>query len=377
MAFSLLVWGFGESMFFYFLPLSLQAWGATPVLIGAVLGGIGLAAAIAQIPAGYLSDKYGPRFILWAGWTLGMCAALMMALARSMMVFVVAIWIYYFTAFAVAPMNSYITMVRGRLSVERSLTFVGGLYNLGTIAGPIVGGLIAKRFGLTRIYLASFFIFVLSTILILFLKPRKIQKSVIEQKQVHLFRNTRYVTLLLLTFFVVVILYMPQPLTSNFLQNQHNLSLVSIGTLGTIGNAGNAFATLILGSMNATAGLITGQIMVALFSACLYFGNVPWVFGLGYFLLGGYRLTRSMVIAKIRSSIRDHEVGLAFGIVETVNGIALVITPPLAGWIYQKNPSMIYLISIPLILLLVIFSSIVIRKPEIEHSEQIATIKGE
>lgn len=376
MAFSLLVWGFGESMFFYFLPLSLQAWGATPILIGAVLGGIGLAAAIAQIPAGYLSDKYGPRFILWAGWTLGMIASLMMALARSMLVFVVAIWIYYFTAFAVAPMNSYITMVRGKLSVERSLTFVGGLYNLGTIAGPFVGGVIAKKYGLTRIYLASFFFFVFSTILILFLKAKKPQKPVVEQKQVHLFHNTRYITFLFLTFFIVVILYLPQPLTSNFLQNQHQLSLVAIGTLGTIGNAGNAFATLILGSMNAAAGLITGQIMVVLFSVCLYFGNVPWIFGLGYFLLGGYRLTRSMVIAKIRSSIRDHEVGLAFGIVETVNGIALVITPPLAGLIYQRNPSMIYLITIPLILLLIIFSLLVIRKPDKEQPEQQEMSKG-
>lgn len=368
MAFSLMIWGFGESMFFYFLPLSLQAWGATPVLIGAVLGGIGLAAAIAQIPAGYIADKYGPRFILWAGWILGAAAALMTALARSMMVFVVGIWIYYFTAFAVAPMNSYITQVRGKLSVERSLTFVSGFYSLGTIAGPLIGGLIAKRFSLERIYLAAFFIFIISTILILFLKPKKVQKTVFEKKPVHLFRNTRYLTLLGLTFFTIIILALPQPLTSNFLQNQQKLSLVTIGILGTIGNAGNAFATLVLGGLNSTVGFIAGQIMVVLFSICLYFGKLSWVFGLGYFVFGGYRLSRSMLIAKIRGAIRDHEVGLAFGILETVSGIAVVITPLLAGFLYSKDPKLMYLVSIPLVILLITFSLIVYRKNK--HEKQ-------
>jgi hypothetical protein len=116
--------------------------------------------------------------------------------------------------------------------------------------------------------------------------------------------------------------------------------------------------------------LIAGQLMVVVFSISLYFGNVPWVFGLGYFMLGGYRLSRSMLIAKIRSTIRDYEVGLAFGILETVSGVAIILTPLLAGLLYEKNPHLVYLLSIPLIFLLAVVSFLVFRKSTLNPQDQ-------
>lgn len=370
-AFSLMIWGFGESMFFYFLPLSLQMWGATPVLIGAVLGGIGLAAAIAQIPAGYLSDRYGARYLMWTSWIIGMVSTLMMVLAKSMLFFIVGLWFYYFTAFVVAPLNSYIIHVRGKFSVERSLTLVSGMYSAGAIAGPVVGGLIAKTYGLPRIYLAAFFIFTFSTALIFFLKLRKFEKPPAEHKPVHIFRNTRYITLVILAFFSIIILALPQQLTSNYLENQQNLSLVTIGLLGTIGNAGKAFATLVLGGLDNSIGLIIGHLMVAVFSICLYFGKTPWLFGLGYFAFGGYPLSRLMLVAKIRSTVKDHEVGFAFGILETIGGFAVVLTPLLAGWLYSKDPRLVYLISFPLVLLLIAITLIIFRKIRIPKTNNL------
>ena len=44
---SLFTWGIGEGMFYMFQPLYLQQWGASPVLIGALLGGMGAAMAAA------------------------------------------------------------------------------------------------------------------------------------------------------------------------------------------------------------------------------------------------------------------------------------------------------------------------------------------
>ena len=39
-AISLFTWGIGEGMFYMFQPLYLQQWGASPILIGALLGGM-------------------------------------------------------------------------------------------------------------------------------------------------------------------------------------------------------------------------------------------------------------------------------------------------------------------------------------------------
>ena len=64
-AISLFAWGVGEGLFIYFQPLYLQQFGANPVLTGAVFSGMGIAMGLSQIPAGYLSDRYGSRSLMW------------------------------------------------------------------------------------------------------------------------------------------------------------------------------------------------------------------------------------------------------------------------------------------------------------------------
>ncbi len=348
---SLFTWGIGEGLFYYFLPLSLQNWGADPLLIGAIYGGIGVATAIAQIPAGYLADRIGPRYIMYASWVIGMLATWIMALAQSLTVFVIGVWIYYLTAFVMAPMNKYITQIRGKWSVSRALTFAAGSFALGAVAGPILGGLIADHLGIRKIYLFSAVIFIVSTTIIFFVKSRKMVAVEEIKDESHLFQNRRYVSFLILSFFTIMFVYLPQPLTPNFLHDVVSLNQTTIGLLGTIGNIGNAFATLILGTLPSTFGLFLSQFMVAAFALILWKGKSTFSYGLAYFLLGGYRLNRSMIVSKVQSFIREKEVGLAFGFLETVTGFAIIATPILAGWIYTQNPVLVYPVALALICL--------------------------
>jgi MFS family permease len=358
---SLFTWGIGEGLFYYFIPLSLQQWQADPLLIGAIFGGVGIAIAIAQIPAGYISDRIGPRYIMWTSWIIGTIATWIMALARSLTIFVIGLWLYYLTAFVMAPMNNLIMMVRGRMRTERALTLIGGIFNLGAIAGPFIGGVLAKRFGLNRIYFFSACIFILSTIIIFFIRSRKVEHTKEEVGDIHLLKNRRYLAFLAISFFTVMMLYLPQPLTPNYLQNLKSLSVDTIGLFGTIGNIGNAFATLVLGSLSATTGLLVGQVMVILFSLAMWHGIHTWVFGLGYFLLGGYRLVRAMMVSITRSFLRARQVGLAFGILESVTGSAIIIAPLMAGWLYATAPSSIYPISMLFLIITVIANLIFLR----------------
>jgi len=125
-------WGVGEGFFIYFQPLYLQQWGADPLLIGGIFGAMGVAMALAQIPAGYLSDRLGSRNIMWLSWILGTVSAWTMALANSLPLFVVGIIFYGLAGFVLAPMNSYITNVRGNLSIGRAIAIPAGIYSLGT-----------------------------------------------------------------------------------------------------------------------------------------------------------------------------------------------------------------------------------------------------
>jgi len=346
---SMFTWGAGEGLFLYFQPLYLQQWGASPVAIGTIYGAIGVAMAIAQIPAGYLSDRIGSRNIMWASWIAGTVAAWIMALATSLPVFITGLILYNLTAFVMAPLSSFITGVRGEWSVQRSLTLVYGMYSLGAVLGPIIGGILSERFGLRMVYHISAIIFIFSTLLVLFIHQQAPREMTVKTEDEHLWQNKRFFTLLALILFTMFALYLPQPLTPNFLQNQRGLDATTIGILGACGNLGNALLAIGFGNMFPVSGFLLGQLLIGLFAFLLWKGDSTVVLGLGYFFVGGYRLCRSMMLAAARHLIPEHEQGLAFGIIETVNSTTVILAPILAGFLYEKSPSSIYQVCLALI----------------------------
>jgi MFS family permease len=346
---SLFTWGAGEGLFYYFQTLYLQEWGADAITIGSILGGMGIAMAVMQIPAGYLADKVGSRPVMWASWLTGTAAAWLMALANTLPLFVFGMLAYGLTSFVLAPMNSYITAVRGRWSPGRALTLISATYNLGAVIGPTIGGALADHFGLKTVYIIAAVVLVFSTTIILFVQTPPVETHVEKTASNSVLRNSRFLVLTGLTFFTMFALYLPQPLTSNFLQNERSLNLQQIGLIGTFGSLGNVVIMLALGRLSAPLAFLIGQPLVAIFAVLMWQGTgVPW-FGLGYFFMSGYRLCRSMVLALARSFIHPAETGFAFGIMETANAVAVILAPILAGFLYQRQPTLVYIVTLVLI----------------------------
>jgi MFS family permease len=319
------------------------------------MGAMGIAMALAQIPAGYLADRFGSRSIMWASWIFGTIATWMMALADSLPVFAVGMVIYGLTAFVLAPLNSYITNVRGNLSVGRALSLPSGIYSLGAVVGPVIGGLVADRLGLRTVYYIAGVLFIISTLIILFVQKNPIihhadQDSV---KPKGLLKNTRFLAFLGVVFITLFALYLPQPFTPNFLQNQQHLSRTTIGILGAFGSLGTGISMLLLSHLGSLAGFFVSQLLMVLFAVLFLTGKTPFVFGLGYSFIGGYRLCRAMVLTIARSLIHPAETGLAYGLIETVSAVTVILVPVLAGALYQQNPYSIYRVS--LILLCTVF----------------------
>src|SRR5512136_2414986 len=94
LGFSLMTWGVGEAMFIIFQPLYLQQLGASPVTIGVIIGAAGIAMTVAHIPAGHLADRIGRKSLLLAAWLIGVAATWVMALSRSLPLFVLGMLIY-------------------------------------------------------------------------------------------------------------------------------------------------------------------------------------------------------------------------------------------------------------------------------------------
>lgn len=359
---ALLTWGFGEGLFFNFQPIYLKSLGSDEQQIGLILGAFGAAMAITHIPAGRLADRIGRRPLLFMAWTMGLASTVVMAFARELPMFVVGMIGYGLTAFVASPLSSYVTAARGKWSVGTALSLTTATFNAGMVLGPITGGWLADRFGLRTIYFVAAGFFVVSTLCILFIQKQPLDRHDPETPPPGLFSNIRLLSYIGVVAFAVFAMYLAQPLTPNFLEDVRGLSLSNIGIVFTMGALGNALLAISLSRTKPYGGFLIAQAMVGVFAFLIWRGtNLP-ILALGYFLLGGFRAARPLALAQARELVHDSQMGFTYGLMETVNSVIFILTPPLAGFLYKMNPVMIYPLAIGLIIVSVIVSFILPRR---------------
>lgn len=353
---SLLIWGFGEGMFIYFQPLYLSQLGADPALIGAILGLAAFGMLLSHLPAGALADHFGRRLVMAASWAMGTLATFLMALAGRLPLFAAGVVLYSFSAFVYSPMQSYITEARGTWSPARALTTVTAGFSAGSILGPILGGQVAEAFGLRAVYILATGIFVISTALVLLVREQQVEPARSGRRYQALLTNRRLGGFLALVFLINLALYLAWPLTPNYLQTVHAVSVSQIGLLGAFTGLGVVIFNLVLGRLQAKRGLVIGQILAGAAALALWQGRGLGAFALGYFLFACYRTSRSMITASIHGLVWPAELGLAFGANETVAAASLMVAAPIAGLLYTRSPALPFPVGIGLIALSVLLS---------------------
>jgi MFS family permease len=354
---ALLLWGFGEGMFFNFVPIYLNnQFHLGESQIGLVLGMFGFSMAITHIPAGRLADRMGRRPLLIAAWFLGLASTLVMGSSLALPLFLTGLFGYGLTAFVSSPLSSYVTAARGDMPVGTVLALTTATFGLGMALGPVTGGWIGDRYGMRMSFWVAAVVFSLSTILILFLKAQPIDRHDPEAPPQNLLRNQRFVVLLGVMASAVFSMYLAQPLTPNFLDGVRGLSLSENGIIFTAGALGNSLLAITFSRIEPRRGFLLAQVMVILFALSIWQGTSLPVFALGYFLLGGFRAGRPMVMALARELVHDSQMGLTYGLMETISAVIFILTPPLAGILYEHDPMSLYPLGIGFIALSILVS---------------------
>ncbi|MEW6030839.1 MAG: MFS transporter [Chloroflexota bacterium] len=367
-AIALFTWGIGEGMFFNFQPIYLAELGSDPQEIGFILGAFGAAMAVTHIPAGHLADRLGRRPLLVSAWTMGLLSTLVMAMARDLPLFVVGMLGYGLTAFVASPLSSYTTAARGNWSVARVLTLTTATFNLGMVLGPVTGGWIGDRFGLRSVYFVAAAIFLVSTAVIVLIENQPRDQHDPESPPPGLLSNPRLLGFLGVYAFAVLAMYLPVPLTPNFLEGVRGLSLTQTGIIFTAGALGNALLAIFMGRFSPRLGFPLSQAMVGLFFLLIWRGAGLPVFALAYFLLGGFRAARPMAMAEARALVHDSQMGLTYGTMETIASIIFIIAPPLAGFIFERDPMALYPLGIGLVVLSILVSVIFAPRASLQES---------
>lgn len=349
-AIALFTWGFGEGMFFNFVPIYLKdQFGLTAQLIGVVLGIFGAAMAVMHIPAGHLSDRFGRRPMMLIAWVVGLASTAVMALALKLPLYLAGLFGYGLTAFVSSPLSSYVTAARGKWPVGTALSLTTATFNMGMVLGPVTGGWISEHYSLRTTYMAAACVFVVSSGFILFIRQQPIDRRDPESPPPDLISNMRFIGFLGVVAFAVFAMYLAQPLTPNYLNDVRDISLANVGLIFGAGALGNALLAISLSRLHPRRGFLISQVLVALFAFLIWRGTGLPFFVLGYFLLGGFRAARPFALAQARELVHDSQMGLTYGVMETVFAVIFILTPPLAGFIYERDPAMIYPLAMGLI----------------------------
>jgi DHA1 family multidrug resistance protein-like MFS transporter len=272
-----------------------------------------------------------------------------MGVAFALPLFLISLFGYGLTTFLESPLNSYVTAARGNWPTGTVLSLTTAASGLGTVLGPITGGWIGDHYGMRMSFWVAAAVFVISNIFMLLIEKQPIDHRDPEDPPQNLLNNRRFVILMGVLAFAVFSMYLSQPLTPNFLEGVRGLSLSQTGFIFTIGALGDSLIAMLFSRVSARRGFLLAQALVILFAFCIWKGTSLPVFALGYFLLGGFRASRPMIMAQARELIHDSQMGLTYGVIDTIIRVIFVVASPLAGILFEYDPMIVYPLSICLI----------------------------
>ncbi|HNN12072.1 MAG TPA: MFS transporter [Anaerolineales bacterium] len=363
---ALFLWGFGEGMFFNFVPIYLDVqFLLSKYQIGLILGAFGFSMAITHIPAGRLADRFGRRPLLIGAWLLGLVSTWVMGLSVTLPLFLVGLFAYGLTAFVASPLSSYVTAARGKWPVATVLSLTTATFGMGMVLGPVTGGWIGDHYGMRTSFYVAGAVFIFSNIFMALIEKQQVDHHDPDAPPPSLRDNQRFITLMGVLALAVFSMYFAQPLTPNFLEGVRGLSLSQTGLVFTVGALGNSLMAISFSRANPRKGFLLAQALVILYAVLIWKGTTLPLFALGYFLLGGFRAGRPMAMAQARELVHESQMGVTYGIMETISSVIVIITPPIAGYLFEIDPVIIYPLSIGMIVVSIFVSSIFLpRKVE-------------
>ncbi len=280
------------------------------------------------------------------GWYLGLAGVLMMALAPDWRWAAPAFFVYGISAIAIPVTNLYITHAidhdptrRPDLPIQTSLTLMWAAYSLGLVITPAIGGWIGDHVGLRTVFLLSALWFVLSTFAIsrthMYPTPKRPKHGYNYRGLLTQRRVMAALGVLMIGFAAVLT---GQTLSSQFLEEVRHFSPTTIGVFGSVSALGTAVSSILLGRLTAWRGFFCGLAMVMTAFGLLLLSGAPGVVVIGMFLLGAHYTTRPLANSVISAYVSEHQRGMAYGLVDTLAGLATVIGTNAAGSLYDYNP---------------------------------------
>jgi len=307
--------------------------GASEFQSAIIAGAYAIVTAIAMMPFGHLSDKYGRAKFMILGLVLYISSPLLYIFVKDITSLLLARILHGFgMALYVPALNALVADKSPENRRGEAMGWISAAFMFGFVLGPVTGGLLAEKFGVISTFLSSSAFSVLSFLSIcpyLNLKKTEFKKMKEEDKLV---ASKNILAASLATFFTtfgsaaVAIFALP------FYSNELNITSTLVGTLTSSLFFVSALARIPAGKLSDKIGrspvivlglLVEGiGIYFMVFREPLQLLFATWLCGIGM----GFTNTASYALA---SDVRRR--GMAIGAVNSSLNAGIFVGPAVAG----------------------------------------------
>lgn len=317
--------------------------GATPAEVGAILGVISIAGGVLPVPAGLLTDRIGPKRVIFAAWLLAALGTLIAALATTWPVAGLGFAVFMLVIGANPATVSYVLLntqdqhVEGE--AERVMATVFASWPAAMVFAPALGGLIADRLSIGADLWIGVAGFVVS--LLLLTRMDDVRPAAVQARSDwrSVLRDRRYLALVVFYPLTVVALYIGYALIPTYLEGVRDFSVGVIGTLFSVLSLGSLAANYVVGKLRPRLSFIVLIGVVWLGTLLVWQTGNAVLVSLAFVFLGATSSLWLLAQAAVGHVIAPSQRGLALGIAESLAYVAIAGASWLAGQLYERTPT--------------------------------------
>ena len=356
---ALFLWTFGLGLYNYVWPVYLRQLGASPDNIGLAFSVGYVAFAASMIPGAILSNRYDLRKVLIASWAFSIPTPIIYLIATSWQEATIGLVLLQLTSFGIPAFNAFIVANSEPERVSSAFGATASAAPLGMVLSPLLGSLMLQWTGLNGIFLLSFGLFSVSTIVLL---PIRKYPGKNEDFRIRLERPGSRGEVFLLGFittsafaFSLVSSFLPLYYQDTFL-----LKPAIIQLMGAVQSAGAAIFAVVIGRRAEARGrrnaMATGVLLAAIGLLGVVAGGsvlfaVPMIF-----LFGAARAPTYVAYSLLSKRRPGASRAGTFGFFLTMESVGLIIGSYLGGLIYGVSPVRLIVSGAIIFILLAIFS---------------------
>lgn len=339
---SLFLWGIGEGLFVFIEALYLERLGATPVQVGLTLALANAAVLVSYLPAGWLSDRFDRKTNMVAGYLVGALAAFAMALAQDWRVLLVGLVLYAVSGFCIPAITSYVVREATPRERNRVVTTVFAGFSAGLVISPAIGGWLAEHWTMRGVFVVAGLAFLLAslTVALISRQPRPPAPPAMPAAWRALWGQAGVPRLAALLTLFFTVSHLGIPLAPNFLARA-GYDLATLGALGSAHAAGAVLWGVLLGRLDerGTRGLLVGGAALVLHAGLLVALPPLPVVVMAFAMRGAIISVRSVAAARLAIEVDDHNLGITFGLLSSLQSGGMMLASWLAGILFARHPS--------------------------------------